>query len=176
MLETKLGDLLNAGTRVVQHKKESPVSCRLPSVCRQTPQERLDFVALQKECLGRWRALDGDRDHLLRYRQVLRTPAREKVEERAQNRQAVIPRPPLIVSRGFKVLQKPKHSIERQGLAGDLRDSTGHIPRHKQEKETKPVAIRLRRPPVPLTLRQVDPLIRQLTLYRDLINRTTGDQ
>lgn len=30
-----------------------------------------------------------------------------------------------------------------------------------------------RRPPV--TLRQVDPLIRQLTLYRDLINHTTGD-
>ena len=33
-----------------------------------------------------------------------------------------------------------------------------------------------RRPPLPLTLRQVDPLIRQLTLYRDLIDRTTGDQ
>lgn len=32
-----------------------------------------------------------------------------------------------------------------------------------------------RRSPVPLTLRQVDPLIRQLTLYRDLIDRTTGD-
>jgi transposase len=32
-----------------------------------------------------------------------------------------------------------------------------------------------RRPPVPLTLKQVDPLIRQLTLYRDLIDRTTGD-
>jgi transposase len=32
-----------------------------------------------------------------------------------------------------------------------------------------------RRPPVPITLRQVDPLIRQLTLYRDLIDRTTGD-
>jgi transposase len=31
------------------------------------------------------------------------------------------------------------------------------------------------RPPVPLTLRQVDPLIRQLTLYRDLIDRKTGD-
>jgi transposase len=31
------------------------------------------------------------------------------------------------------------------------------------------------RPPVPLTLRQVDPLIRQLTHYRDLIDRTTGD-
>jgi hypothetical protein len=31
-----------------------------------------------------------------------------------------------------------------------------------------------RRPPVPVTLRQVDPLIRQLTLYRDLIDRTTG--
>jgi hypothetical protein len=31
-----------------------------------------------------------------------------------------------------------------------------------------------RRPPV--TLRQVDPLIRQLTLYRDLIDRATGDQ
>ena len=30
-----------------------------------------------------------------------------------------------------------------------------------------------RRPP--LTLRQVDPLIRQLTVYRDLIDRTTGD-
>jgi len=28
---------------------------------------------------------------------------------------------------------------------------------------------------VPLTLRQVDPLIRQLALYRDLIDRTTGD-
>ena len=32
-----------------------------------------------------------------------------------------------------------------------------------------------RRPPVPLTLRQVDPLIRQRTLYRDLIDRKTGD-
>ena len=32
-----------------------------------------------------------------------------------------------------------------------------------------------RRPAVPVTLRQVDPLIRQLTLYRDLIDRTTGD-
>jgi hypothetical protein len=32
-----------------------------------------------------------------------------------------------------------------------------------------------RRPPVPLTLRQVDPLIRQLTLYRDLIDRKTDD-
>jgi transposase len=29
--------------------------------------------------------------------------------------------------------------------------------------------------PVPLTLRQVDPLIRQLTLYRDLIDRKTGE-
>ena len=33
-----------------------------------------------------------------------------------------------------------------------------------------------RRPPVPVTLRQVDPLIRQLTLYRDLIDQRTGDQ
>jgi Mu transposase, C-terminal domain len=32
-----------------------------------------------------------------------------------------------------------------------------------------------RRPLGPLTLRQVEPLIRQLTLYRDLIDRTTGD-
>jgi transposase len=32
-----------------------------------------------------------------------------------------------------------------------------------------------RRPPLPMTLRQVDPLIRQLTLYRDLIDRKTGD-
>jgi hypothetical protein len=31
-----------------------------------------------------------------------------------------------------------------------------------------------RRPPVPVTLRQVDPLIRQLTLYRDLIDRYAG--
>ena len=31
-----------------------------------------------------------------------------------------------------------------------------------------------RRPPLPLTLRQVDPLIRQLTLYRDLIDQKTG--
>lgn len=32
-----------------------------------------------------------------------------------------------------------------------------------------------RRPPVPVSLRQVDPLIRQLTLYRDLIDKKTGD-
>ena len=32
-----------------------------------------------------------------------------------------------------------------------------------------------RRPPVPITLRQVDPLIRQLCLYRDLIEQKTGD-
>jgi len=32
-----------------------------------------------------------------------------------------------------------------------------------------------RRPAAPLTLKQVDPLIRQLTLYRDLIDQKTGD-
>jgi transposase len=32
-----------------------------------------------------------------------------------------------------------------------------------------------RRPAAPLSLRQVDPLIRQLSLYRDLIQRRTGD-
>ena len=32
-----------------------------------------------------------------------------------------------------------------------------------------------RRPAAPLSLRQVDPLIRQLTVYRDLIDRRTGD-
>ena len=32
-----------------------------------------------------------------------------------------------------------------------------------------------RRPAAPLTLRQVDPLIRQLTLYRDLIDEKAGD-
>ena len=31
-----------------------------------------------------------------------------------------------------------------------------------------------RRPPVPLSLRQIDPLIRQLTLYRDLVDQKTG--
>jgi transposase len=33
-----------------------------------------------------------------------------------------------------------------------------------------------RRTPAPLSLRQVDPLIRQLTLYRDLIDQRTGDK
>jgi hypothetical protein len=33
-----------------------------------------------------------------------------------------------------------------------------------------------RRPGPLLSLRQVDPLIRQLTLYRDLIDKKTGDQ
>ena len=32
-----------------------------------------------------------------------------------------------------------------------------------------------RRPSLPVSLRQVDPLIRQLTLYRDLIEQRTGD-
>jgi hypothetical protein len=32
-----------------------------------------------------------------------------------------------------------------------------------------------RRPAAPLTLRQVDPLIRQLTLYRELIDHRTGE-
>lgn len=33
-----------------------------------------------------------------------------------------------------------------------------------------------RRPSVPISLRQIDPLIRQLTLYRDLIDQKTGDR
>ena len=32
-----------------------------------------------------------------------------------------------------------------------------------------------RQPAPPLTLRQVDPIIRQLSLYRDLITRRTGE-
>ena len=33
-----------------------------------------------------------------------------------------------------------------------------------------------RNPQLPLSLRQVDPLIRQLTLYRDLIEKRTGTE
>ena len=33
-----------------------------------------------------------------------------------------------------------------------------------------------RHPPAPLTLRQVDPLIRELSLYRDLIDQRTGTE
>jgi hypothetical protein len=32
-----------------------------------------------------------------------------------------------------------------------------------------------RKPPLPLSLRQVDPLVRQLTLYRDLIQNRTQE-
>jgi len=33
-----------------------------------------------------------------------------------------------------------------------------------------------RHPPTPITVKQVDPLIRQLTEYRDLINHMTGTE
>jgi hypothetical protein len=33
-----------------------------------------------------------------------------------------------------------------------------------------------RKPPMPLSLRQVDPLIRQLTLYRDIIQNRTPEK
>jgi hypothetical protein len=158
MLDTKLGDLLHAGTRVVQHQKERAVPPRVPSVCRQAVQEHLDVLALQIEGFGRRRALDGDGRYLLRHRQVLRIPAREKVEEGAQNGQPVIPRAPMIASRGFKVLQKSKHAIERERLAGDLRDSTRHVLGDEQKKETKPVTVRLDggRPEPPLDGELVD--------------------
>ena len=52
--------------------------------------------------------------------------------------------------------------------------SGGAFERQQRERgEDRPRQVE-RRPPVPLTLRQVDPLIRQLTLYRDLIDQKTG--
>lgn len=38
-----------------------------------------------------------------------------------------------------------------------------------------PEALSERRPTAPPTLREVDPLIRQLFLYRDLVTQKTGD-
>jgi hypothetical protein len=51
--------------------------------------------------------------------------------------------------------------------AAKARSRSAHLSLRTQVRRT-PAA-------VPLTLRQVDPLIRQLTLYRDLIDRETGD-
>jgi hypothetical protein len=79
---------------------------------------------------------------LLRHRQILRTSTREKLEEGAQYRQAVIPRPPMIVSRRLEILEEPQDAIERKGLAGNLRQPTRHVARDEHEKEAKPVSIR----------------------------------
>ena len=52
-------------------------------------------------------------------------------------------------------------------------------PKRRSSSRSRPIAscaaISSAGPPAPLTLKQVDPLIRQLTLYRDLIDQQTGD-
>ena len=63
------------------------------------------------------------------------------------------------------IVGRPRSGTLRATLALDLGVPTYRFLRRYLE----------RRPSVPLTLPQVDPLIRQLTLYRDLIDRTTGD-
>lgn len=112
-------------------------------------EQRGDLVTLQEERLWRGRAFDRDRGDLLRHRQVLRTSTCEKLKKRAQDCQPVIPRPPMIVSRGFEILQEPQDPIEREGVAGDLREPTGEIARDEHEKEAEGVSIRFdrRRPP-----------------------------
>jgi hypothetical protein len=148
MLDAQVSDLLHAGARVVEQEEEGAITLGVSSVCGQPSQERLDFVALQEERLWGRRALDGDRGHLLRHRQILRTSTREKLEEGPQDRQPVIPRPPMIVSRRLEILEEPKDAIEREGLAGDLREPTRHVARDEHEKEAKTVSVRFdgRRP------------------------------
>jgi hypothetical protein len=79
---------------------------------------------------------------LLRHRQIVRTSTREKLEEGAQNRQPVIPRSSMIVSRGFEILQEPQDAIERERLARDLREPTRYVARDEHEKEAKTVSVR----------------------------------
>jgi hypothetical protein len=100
----------------------------------------------------------------LRHRQILRTSTREKLEEGAENRQPVIPRPSMIVSRGFEILQEPQNAIEGEGLAGDLREPTRQVARDEHEKEAKTVTVRFdgRRP--------------QSSLDRELVRQEGLDQ
>jgi hypothetical protein len=148
MLDAQVGDLLHAGACVVEQEEEGAITQGVSSMGGQPSQERLDFVALQEERLRGRRTLDGDRGHLLRHRQILRTSTREKLEEGAQYRQAVIPRPPMIVSRRLEILEEPEDAIEREGLAGNLRQPTRHVARDEHEKEAKAVSVRFdgRRP------------------------------
>jgi len=63
---------------------------------------------------GRRGSFDGNRRHLLRDGQMLGRPARQKLDEAAQNCQPVIPRAPVIVSCGLEVLQETQDAIERK--------------------------------------------------------------
>jgi hypothetical protein len=49
------------------------------------------------------------------------------------------------MSCGLEILQEPQHALEREGLAGDLREPTGDVARHEYEKEAKSVSVRFDR-------------------------------
>ena len=70
----------------------------------------------------------------------------------------------------------PRHLGARQETWPRCRGRRRHR-RARPRRPHLPLPAALSRPPAdgPLSLRQVDPLIRQLTLYRDLIDRRTGD-
>ncbi len=84
------------------------------------------------------------------------------------------------------------HQIYAQGTAHSVRQILGVLALAKKHgvavvEEAATTALEIgvptyrflrkyveRRPPVPVTLRQIDPLIRQLSLYRDLVTQKTG--
>jgi hypothetical protein len=164
MLDAQVGELLYTSARVVEQEEEGAITQGVSSVCGQPLQQPLDFVALQEERFRGRRALDSDRGHLLRHRQILRASTREELEKGTQNRQAVIPGPPMIVSRGLEILEEPEDPVEREGLAGDLREPARHVARDEHEKEAKPVSVRFdgRRP--------------QPSLDRELVHQESLDQ
>ena len=98
VLHPEVGDLLHAGTGVIEQQEQRAIAERESSISRQSTKQRRDLVALEEIGL-RWRhAFDRDRGHLLCDREILGRPTREEFEERADDREPMIPRAPVILS------------------------------------------------------------------------------
>ncbi len=87
--DTKVGDFLDAGSRVVEEQQQWSVPQCEASRAGEVPQQRLDFVAFEEVGLGGCGSFHGDGVHLLTDAEHLGLPRGDVVEQRMQHGQAL---------------------------------------------------------------------------------------
>ncbi len=87
-------------------------------------------VPVEEPGFGRWHTFDGYRGDLLCDRQAFGNTARKKLEERVDDRAAVIARALVLVMRDLEMVQETQYAIER-----DLCQTTGYIARDEGEEQ-----------------------------------------
>jgi len=135
--DSQVGNLLCAGTRVIQEKQKRVVAGSMPP----TRWKALEVISFQVARLRRLYSFHGYGSDLLANREHLGHPRGEIIEEGMQDCQTMVSGPDMVVTLLFEVLEEALQTVEGQVFNPESSDLPSSDRSHEQEECAQHVAI-----------------------------------